>query len=163
MFTYVCTHGHRTRHDPLRRAAGRPGTHDIAHEHNKQEAKRAALHPLEERQVVGSRLEGPRWQADRDQLPPWSAAAESGGRQEEAGRAAGMAAAETAAEVMARAEAEEKAEAREAEVNGCSGSGGGGSGGEAVGGGDGGGCRLDGGAATGERRRRRRRRKGRLW
>ena len=100
----------------LHRAVGRPGTHDTAHEHNKQEAKRAALHPLEERRVVGSRLEGPRGQADRDQLPPWSAAAESGGRQEEAGRAAGMAAAETAAEVMARAEAEEKAEARAAEA-----------------------------------------------
>ena len=81
-----------------------------------REARESAEGWVVVEEMIGGRREGARWQADRDQLPPWSAAAESGGRQEEAGRAAGMAAAETAAEVMARAEAEEKAEAREAEA-----------------------------------------------
>ena len=49
--TYVCTHGHRTRHDPLRRAAGRPGTHDIAHEHMAQEAEGSALQTAEGREI----------------------------------------------------------------------------------------------------------------
>ena len=67
-----------------------------------REARESAEGWVVVEEMIGGRREGARWQADRDQLPPWSAAAESGGRQEEAGRAAGMAAAETAAEVMAR-------------------------------------------------------------
>ena len=33
MHTYVCTHGHRTRHDPLHWPVGTESTHDIAHAH----------------------------------------------------------------------------------------------------------------------------------
>ena len=51
IYIYVITHGHRTRHDPLRRAAGRQGTHDIAHEHMAQEAGRSALQTAEGREI----------------------------------------------------------------------------------------------------------------
>ena len=40
-----------TRHDPLDRAAGRQGTHDIAHEHMAQEAGRSALQTAEGRGI----------------------------------------------------------------------------------------------------------------
>ena len=72
IYIYVITHGHRTRHDPLHRAAGRQGTHDIAHEQHKHEAHSAALQAAEERKLVCDRLEGGRWQAGRYQLPPWA-------------------------------------------------------------------------------------------
>ena len=72
MHTYVCTHGHRTRHDPLHRAVGRESTHDIARTQRERGVGGLAGSAAEERGSVGDRLEGGRWQADRYQLPPWA-------------------------------------------------------------------------------------------
>ena len=58
MHTYVCTHVHRTRHDPLHRAVGRESTHDITRTQTKQGAGGSAGCAAEERGSVGGRLRG---------------------------------------------------------------------------------------------------------
>ena len=133
MFTYVCTHGHRTRHDPLRRAAGRQGTHDIAHVHAVWEVVGSAGCAAEEKGSIGGRLRGADGKLNEISLPPGAAAVGRGRRGGEAGMAEAMAAAETAAEVVAGLVAEETAEARAAAEGTAGGEGGGGEGGEAVG------------------------------
>ena len=56
MHTYVCTHGHRTRHDPLHRTAGRPGRHDIAQDKSMQQRTYSTEHAQEARRTAASNL-----------------------------------------------------------------------------------------------------------
>lgn len=58
MYTYVCTHGHRTCHDPLHRAVGRESTHGITRTQTEQGAGGSAESAAEERRSVGGRLRG---------------------------------------------------------------------------------------------------------
>ena len=58
MYTYVCTHGHRTRHDPLHWPVGTESTHDIARTQTKHGVGGSAGSAVEERRSVGGRLRG---------------------------------------------------------------------------------------------------------